>query len=224
MENTSFKAWHANIFVVMREFLHINSLLRKKKPQLMYSLSENVQKNSEVISITLNIVRIAVDRMFWFPRCLLLPSLGSSCWCKMPFSLTYSSKDKIISVIRVSPAMSSLSITEHCLDGIGCSYTFVHDFGSRRSAEYACKWEKPRALTAVLLPVWEQGTGLLKRSRERISHALVDCTVHTRDASASAKHHVLFPSYLSQIGSVLPGHVRFAVHMHWMCAHSFLAS
>lgn len=57
--------------------------------------------------------------------------------------------------------------------------------------------KNPRVFTAVLLPVWEQGTGLFKRSRERIGCALVDCTAPTGDASASAKHHMCCSSLIS---------------------------
>lgn len=47
-----------------------------KKNQPIYSLSENVQKNWEVIFTALNIVRISVDIMCLIPRLLTSTRLG----------------------------------------------------------------------------------------------------------------------------------------------------
>lgn len=90
--------------------------------------------------------------------------------------------------------------------------SYSHDFGSRRSAEDACKWEKPYAFTAVLLPVWEQGTGPPKRSRERIRCALGDCTAHMRCQCFCKAPHMLL-SCLGMSGLLYP--CNGCVHIHF---------
>lgn len=121
----------------------------------MYSLSENVQKNPEVIFITLNIVRISVDST------CLISSLLASVWVLLVGARCHCSLSCIPRRLRLfpwsaSPAMSSLSVTEHYLDGIWCSWTFVHGFGSRSSAEGV--WKRERATCIHCSPAASVGT------------------------------------------------------------------
>lgn len=112
-------------------------------------------------------------------------------------SQLHSSKVKIILIIRVFPDMSSLYITEYCVDNIWCSQIFVHDFGMSRPAEDAREWELPYISTAVLLSELEQGTVLYKRycacCGESIRSVLSNHTALTWDASASAEHTYIVP-------------------------------
>lgn len=75
------------------------------------------------------------------------------------------------------------------------------------------KWEMPYVSTAVLLPVWGQGTGLLKRSTESMRCALVDCTAPTWDANASAKHHMCC-SHLISVRLAQSSQICFTRAMH----------